>query len=127
MENQRGVSLVFIFGAVAVGVLVRSLAWTVMQAMVWEDPALAGPLTLSWLLGIVAGVIGFFALMRHPKSSGFVDETISELRKVTWPSRDETMGNTGVVVGATVFFSLLLAVYDFAWAEITQLFLYSSG
>lgn len=127
MENQRGVALTFIIGAIAAGVLVRSVVWSTMQAMVWEDPALAGPFTLSWLLGVLGGVIGFFAIMRHSTSTAFVDETISELRKVTWPSRDETMGNTGVVVGATVFFALLLAVYDFAWAEITQLFLYSSG
>jgi preprotein translocase SecE subunit len=127
VENQRGVSIVFILGAVAIGVLVRSVARTVMQTLAWEDPTFGGVLTLSLGLGLVGGIVGFFVLIRNAKASSFTDEVLSELTRVTWPSRDETLNNTGIVVGATIFFSALLAVYDFTWAKITELFLYSSG
>jgi len=52
---------------------------------------------------------------------------VSELKRVTWPTREETIGNTGIVVGATLFFATLLASYDFLWAKLTGIFLYTTG
>jgi preprotein translocase subunit SecE len=40
----------------------------------------------------------------------YVKETITEMKKVTWPSKDELIGSTIV----TVFVSVVLAVFIFA-------------
>ena len=127
MEHQRGIALTFIAAAVAIGIFVRSLLRSLMVAFLIEDPSFGGFVTLSWVVGLVGGVVGFLLLLRSQKASSFTDETLTELGRVHWPPREETLNNTGIVVGATAFFAGLLAFYDFTWAKITEFFLYSSG
>ena len=45
----------------------------------------------------------------------FFREVSSEMKKVTWPSRTEVIGTTGVVVGTVIFFGLYLWVCDLAF------------
>ncbi|MGA7617075.1 MAG: preprotein translocase subunit SecE [Thermoanaerobaculia bacterium] len=47
--------------------------------------------------------------------TGFWHETKAEMRKVTWPNRNEVVGTTGVVLIATIFFGVFLWVCDLAF------------
>ncbi len=38
----------------------------------------------------------------------FFRDTNSEMKKVTWPTRNEVVGTTGVVIAATLVFALFL-------------------
>jgi preprotein translocase SecE subunit len=127
VENQRAVTLSFVVGGVLVGVFVRSLVSAVMGYAALEDPILGGVLAASVVIGIVAGIVGFFVLLRTEKATTFVDSVWSELKKVSWPTREETTNNTTIVVGATLFFATLLAAYDFTWAKVTGFFLFNVG
>ncbi|HVR43345.1 MAG TPA: preprotein translocase subunit SecE [Thermoanaerobaculia bacterium] len=42
----------------------------------------------------------------------YVREVSSEMNKVTWPSRPEVIGTTGVVLATVVFFGLYLWLSD---------------
>ena len=42
----------------------------------------------------------------------FLREVKAELKRVTWPTRDEVLRWTGVVVAALVFFGVFVAVLD---------------
>ena len=42
----------------------------------------------------------------------FVRETIGELKKVTWPSRKQTIGSTAVVILLVIIISLFLGIAD---------------
>lgn len=42
----------------------------------------------------------------------YVRETRGELRKVTWPTREESWRLTGIVLASTLVFSLFLWVFD---------------
>jgi preprotein translocase subunit SecE len=44
----------------------------------------------------------------------YVKETVQELKKVTWPSKDELIGSTIV----TIFVSLVLALFIFAVDQV---------
>lgn len=48
------------------------------------------------------------------KSKTFFSEVISEMKKVTYPSRDEVVGTTIVVIITSFVFALFLYVADFA-------------
>jgi preprotein translocase subunit SecE len=50
----------------------------------------------------------------------FVRDTRAELRKVTWPSREEAWRLTLIVLGAVVAMSLILGAADFLFAEIMR-------
>ncbi len=47
-------------------------------------------------------------------------DTRAELRKVTWPSREESWNLTLIVLGATVGMSIILAASDFIFSRIMQ-------
>lgn len=49
-----------------------------------------------------------------PKTRDYIRETRSEMRKVTWPSRKEVVGTTGVVLIAVLFFGIYLWLCDYA-------------
>ena len=127
MENQRVVAVLFILGGILAGVFVRSLVLAVMGYAVLEDALLGGFVPVSTLIGVLAGIVTLVVLLRNEKANTFTDQVLTELRLVTWPTREETFSNTGIVVGATVFFAALLSSYDFLWAKLTGIFLYTTG
>jgi len=61
---------------------------------------------------------GVWAWLTDSAVAKFARETQSELRKVTWPTREEAIRLTVVVVGLSIVASLVLFSADslFAWA-----------
>jgi preprotein translocase SecE subunit len=124
VENQRAVVVAFVAGGALMGVFIHQLVDASLRAAGMEVPTVLSALTAPVLAGLVAGVLCFFALLRNESARSFVDSVVSELYRVTWPSREETTSNTGIVVGATVLFAALLAVYDLAWGKVAEFFLF---
>ena len=53
-----------------------------------------------------------------PTFRDFWRETRSEMKKVTWPGRQEVLSTTLVVLGATLFFAFYLYACDIAFYKI---------
>jgi len=53
----------------------------------------------------------------------FLAEVRSELKKVTWPGRDEVQSTTVVVVVTTIFFGFYLYLLDLAFTQAFALVL----
>jgi preprotein translocase subunit SecE len=53
----------------------------------------------------------------YKRFGNFLKDVRSELRKVTWPSRNEVYSTTVVVIAATIFFGFYLFFMDvvFSW------------
>lgn len=49
---------------------------------------------------------------------GFLGDTIAELRKVAWPSRQELTRLTGLVLAVLIVMGLLLGVTDFGFSRL---------
>jgi preprotein translocase subunit SecE len=109
-----------------VAVSIRGLVIPVLARFEVGDAQFLGVNSTS-LGAIVLGSIVFFMLNRHPKVVSFTDEVINELRKVTWPDKDETVHGTVVVIGLTLFIAAALGIYDYVWAEVTQIVLFSQS
>ncbi|MGV8040758.1 MAG: preprotein translocase subunit SecE [Thermoanaerobaculaceae bacterium] len=45
----------------------------------------------------------------------FLREVVVETRKVSWPSREEVMATTAVVIAASFIFGIYLYICDFAF------------
>ncbi len=43
----------------------------------------------------------------------FFQDSFAELKKVTWPSREEVVSSTKVVIISTIAFAVVLGVVDF--------------
>ena len=48
-------------------------------------------------------------------------QTIGELRKVTWPTREEALALTRIVLIVTVIMSAILGVLDYIFARLVGL------
>jgi preprotein translocase subunit SecE len=57
------------------------------------------------------------------KSSQFLREVKIELKKVTWPTRKQTMGSTVVVVVLVMIFSLFLGLVDLGLSSLIRVVL----
>jgi preprotein translocase subunit SecE len=53
----------------------------------------------------------------YKRFGNFLKDVKSELKKVTWPSRNEVYSTTVVVIAATIFFGFYLFFMDvvFSW------------
>ena len=54
------------------------------------------------------------------RAQEFVREVIAEFRKVTWPSRQELINSTVVVIAVTVVVALFLGSVDIMLAKIVE-------
>lgn len=50
----------------------------------------------------------------------FIRETRSELRKVTWPTREQTIRLTGIVIAFSFVVGLLMGGVDFIFSSLIQ-------
>ncbi|MBU1157547.1 MAG: preprotein translocase subunit SecE [Proteobacteria bacterium] len=51
----------------------------------------------------------------------FLREVVQELKRVTWPSRRQTISTTGVVLALVILVSIFLGVVDFALSRLVRL------
>jgi preprotein translocase subunit SecE len=77
------------------------------------------------LLAMAISAGGAFLLWRNEKVFTFGIEVAEELRKVTWPTAEETRTATGVVIVMVLVFSLALGLFDFIWSGITNAIVHS--
>ena len=51
----------------------------------------------------------------------FLDEAWSELKKVSWPTRDQVRNLTILVLGVSLVVGLYITVFDFIFTEAVRL------
>ncbi len=72
-----------------------------------------GQPALTWAIILLGGSVGVFVYQRN--FSTFGQEVASELKRVTWPSREEVRKNTMLVLSVMFLFSVTVFVYDLAF------------
>ena len=125
MEDvKRYVNLAFVFAA-----MVRS--WFLMKFSAWlmgtinvTDVRLMGEhVTYSTIAGIVLGVVAAILLWRNAKVYEGALNVAREMKKVTWPTRDETQYAMKVVIATSIIVAGILFAFDVVAKELTELIL----
>ncbi len=127
MNNQKYVLMSFFAAAVLVGMSLQGLGGPLLANFEVSNPEIALGLNATNLVAFIAGVITFLVLNRHLAAYRFTDEVVSEFRKVSWPTREETVRSTTVVIVFTVVVASTLAGYDWIWGEITSRVLFTES
>lgn len=127
MQNQRFILLSFLGAAVLLGMSVQGLSIPLLARLEVADPQILGLINATTLAGLVVGVTTFLVLNRNRAAVAFTNEVIDELRKVHWPDKQETVRSTLVVVIFTFVVAGALATYDYVWAQVTEMFLFTEG
>lgn len=108
-EQPRGTNAADI-GKLALAVLVLAAG---IFAYSWFDNTVPGSVRLAGVLValVVALAIGAFTGPGR-KARNFIAESQFEMRKVVWPTRDETLKTTLVIIAVVIVLSLLLGLID---------------
>lgn len=107
------------FSFIAIG-LVTFYAFDHLIAFTWGFFAEPEPTFVSGAAALV-GIILAFALYRHARVYQLAHEVVSELSRVTWPTRDETYYSTVVVIVTSVIAALYTGIFDAVWSAFTDL------
>lgn len=71
---------------------------------------------------VISGLI-LWVIASNQERHEYLLASVGELRKVHWPTWENTKKLTGVVVVVVAIFSAILTVFDLAWARILKLLL----
>jgi preprotein translocase SecE subunit len=83
-------------------------------------PAISGSLLIAIAAALGAGVLVLWTVKRPWLADLFID-TEAEMKKVSWPARDEAWAATKVVTATVVSITLVLLVFDLVLTEVMQL------
>lgn len=75
-------------------------------------------LFFSALFFLLLALFFYWASFCHARYSEFLIETEAELRKVSWPNRDELIGSSTVVVITVIVLSVYLGLVDIVLGNI---------
>ena len=120
-RSQKTVSLIYLFCGFLTWLLARELV-----ATVWV--LVGAPMPVDWMVSppdLVAaafGVVTFVLLVRSAKVNEFTNEVITELSRVVWPARKETVLSTGVVSVLVGICALIFFLFDMLWGAVVRVF-----
>jgi len=124
---QRYVLLTFVCLAVVVGWAVQAACVSAFAQFAILDQTVLNLVNSSTLAGLATGLGTFFGMIRSRKAIEFCHETLRELYKVTWPTKDETIRASTTVIMTTLFIAAVLAAYDLVWKNLADLVLFTEG
>ena len=104
---------------VALAALVLMGAWRLSQML---GPG-SSPVYWFWVPLVVAG-LGLwisYRLMNLPAFADFLISVEAEMNKVSWPSREEMVRSSMVVMFTIFFLAAILFGYDLFWKQLLRL------
>ena len=120
-------NLKFVYGGMAgLGLLfwvtVAKACASILGWVSVADRALIGSqFTISTLIGLLAtgGVV--YYILRDPKVMEVAVDIVAELKRVTWPERQETVAATIVVIVTIFIMSIVLGFFDMVWSRLSNI------
>lgn len=116
MDNnqQKWVNLSFVAASLLLAYVVFVLAVKFSVVLDFDGRVRS----LDKIMMAVSAVVGFglfFGLYKSTVATTFMNETVAELSKVTWPTKDETFKATIAVLIAVTIAGVILWMVDSAW------------
>jgi preprotein translocase subunit SecE len=91
-----------------------------LVTLIWSNFA-EPPATAITGIAAVIGLGGAIALYRNERVHTLVTDVVTELAKVTWPTREETYVSTVVVIITSLIAAAIVGAFDFVWSFVTDL------
>lgn len=121
---MHGVQRYVIFAYLVMGWLVCATLARLLNAAFYglslPDPAILGSgLALTDVIGYVIGIGATLWAYKHEQANAFSGEVVGEMKKVTWPTKQETSQQTWVVIITTFIIAGILFVFDWTFGKLT--------
>ena len=124
MENnqQKWVNLSFVATSLLTAYVLFVLAMKFSVVLDFEGRVRSLDKILM-MSSVGVGLAIFIGLYKSTLANTFMNETVAELAKVTWPSQDETLKGTIAVLIAVTIAGFLLWLADSVWIYLIGLIL----
>lgn len=123
-DVKRYVNLAFIIAGIIMSWFLMKMSGWLMDELSFPDARLMGEhVTYSTIAGGVLAVIITVALWKWPKVYAGALNVAREMKKVSWPTFDETKHAMKVVVVFSCIIAAILFGFDFVAKELTDLIL----
>jgi preprotein translocase subunit SecE len=122
MDNRKIILLFFTLSGIVVWFLTRS-SIQYLYLTFYQVRRLGGIVLIKEILPVILGGICFGILFRNPKANTFLDESVNELKKVSWPNRQDVVRSTTVVIFCILIASGILMFFDVMWSKMINFFL----
>ena len=122
MDVSRFVNLIYVGILILTFVILdKTLVWIWASFEALQHYAIIGSLvTLTTLIAAVAAVVFVLYLYRKKEAYSFLSEVVIELKKVTWPSWEETKRSTLIVIIFAFVLSGFIWASDQVWRVVTD-------
>lgn len=122
MENRKLILSSYIAAAITAWFLCRAvIQW--LQLTFYHIRGLPGIKIGAEAIPAVVALTVFLVFYYNNKVNVVMDESVSELKKVTWPNRDDVVKSTWVVMFCVLIASLILAGFDLMWGKLIGILL----
>jgi len=112
--------------------LASAILWFLSRSMIewsflkfYQLRRIPGAIGIREGVPVVLALVLFVVLYKRRRVNEVLDEVVSELRKVSWPSMADVKKSTVVVILCIVFASGILASFDFLWGKVIGFLLHS--
>lgn len=124
MDNRKVIVASYLAASMTLWFLTRSaIQWFYLTF--YQVRRLPGIGFAREALPVIVGAATLIILLRHARVNTLLDEVVSELKKVTWPGREEVIKSTTVVLVCVLFASFILAGFDLVWGKLIGFLLHS--
>jgi len=112
-EVKRYVNISFVFVMMIMAWLLINIISTIFGLADISDSELMGEnVRYSTVCGLILAIIGTVVLWRNSKIYNWALNVAYEMKKVTWPTMDETIYAMKVVIATSLIVALILTVFD---------------
>ncbi len=123
MSNQRIVNFSYFVGTLTLFFVLGKLFYQFWGYAGFQDRFIVGQMGYPWLIAFVLTAVILFVVLRSDKVTPFLLEVVAELREVTWPTRQEVVSHTRVVILTVIVLALVLGAFDVLWAKMSKFLL----
>lgn len=122
MNLQRFVNIAYVLVGIVSWVISARLFGFIMDLISrdLDKPLIGTDFARSDLIGLLAGVAAGVALKLNRNVNTWALEVANELKKVTWPTWEETKLSTVVVVITSIIVAVILGLFDALWAFVSS-------
>ena len=120
MDNRKIVNFVFIGLGILAYVIMRKISGDIFEYY-QVNVMFEGARQLPEVLGILSGAGCAFVGIYNKKSNVYATDVVTEIKKVTWPTKKETYAATLVVIITLLIMGFILHGFDMLWGYLVKI------
>ncbi len=122
-DDATWLKVAYIAFAGIIGFLGYKAAYTMSIQMEWQERYYDWIEYAQYGVALLFAVITYWYITASQSRHEYFLASLGELRKVAWPTFDDTKRMTAIVVVVVAIFSFVLWVFDMVWSKSLSLIL----